>query len=64
MRQPTSEEVQEKKSNMNWEVNGRKELLLSQIIGMGSKAFLTNRANIPPNKYGKGGARYDKKQVL
>ena len=32
---------------LDWDVNGRKELLFAQIIGLGTKPFLTNRANIP-----------------
>lgn len=49
--------------SMDWNVNERKELLFSQVIGVGPKAFISNRANIKPDKDGKGGALYDKKLV-
>ena len=35
---------------MDWEAHGRKELLFSQIIGVGPRAFLTMRANIPAGR--------------
>ena len=48
---------------MDWEVNERKEKLFAQIISVGVKAFLTNRANVPPSKDGKGGQKFDRKHV-
>lgn len=48
---------------MEWEKNGRNERLFEQIIDVGVSAFLTNRANIPPDRHGRGGASYDKKAV-
>ena len=48
---------------MNWEINGRKERLFSQIIVAGVKAFLTNRANVKPDARGRGGQTYEKKLV-
>ena len=57
------EEVPAAKDKMDWDVNKRKELLFQQIIGVGAKAFLTNRANIKPNNDGTGGVQYDKKNI-
>ena len=48
---------------MNWEINGRKERLFSQIIVAGVKAFLTNRANVKPDARGRGGQTYEKKVI-
>ena len=48
---------------MNYEKNGRGELILQQVIGVGVKAFMTDRANIKPGRDGKGGVQYNKKEV-
>ena len=44
-----------------WDVGGFKEQLFAQIIGCDPNAFLTQLANIKPDKHGKGGVSYDKK---
>ena len=51
------------REQMNWDINHRKELLFSQIIVAGVKAFLTNRANVKPDARGKGGQTYEKKII-
>ena len=48
---------------MNYEKNGRGELIFQQVIGVGVKAFMTDRANIKPGRDGKGGVQYNKKEV-
>ena len=40
--------------SMDYEKNGRKELIFTQVSGLGPRAWLTQRANIPA---GKDGAR-------
>ena len=58
-----AEEAPKTKMNYDYDKNGRKELLFAEICGVEPNPFLTNRANIPPGKDGKGGVQYDKKSV-
>ena len=39
----------------DWHKNKRSEMLLAQINGAGVKAYLTSKANVKPDKDGKGG---------
>ena len=47
---------------MDWNKNNRKEMLFSQIVNAGPKAFLTNRANLPA-KGSQAALKYDRKGV-
>jgi len=47
---------------MDWNQNNRKEMLMAQIVSAGPKAFLTNRANLPP-KGSQAALKYDRKSV-
>ena len=53
----------EAEKQMNWEKNNRKEMLFEQITVKGVDAFLTYKANIKPDKNGKGGKTFNKKDV-
>ena len=55
------QEVPAPKGSMDWDRNGRKELLFQQILGCEPNPFLSQLANIKPNAQGKGGVSYDKK---
>ena len=57
------QEVPAPEKQMDWSKNGRNELLFAQVIDAGVPAFLTNRANIKPDKDGKGGVAYDRKAL-
>ena len=51
------------REQMNWDIHQRKELLFTQFLVAGVKAFLTNRANCKPDARGKGGQTYEKKLI-
>ena len=51
------------KAPFDWDKNERKELLFTQIVGSDVNPFLTNRANIKPDKFGRGGVSYEKKEL-
>ena len=59
---PAGPAPQKKKIVMDWVKNGRREILFAQILSVGVKAFLTNRANIQSLK-GKGGVTYNRKEL-